>query len=167
MPLIALPRTAGCIVCGPSNPHGLQLASQVDTASAAIQTRFIPASHHIGFDGLIHGGILSTVVDEAMVWAAIWASRRACVAGELSVRFRRPTAPGDVLTVIATVTRSKGRLLETASSMVNAAGDDVLTATAKYLAGTPDETAAFFRTLLPDPAAAQAIAHLCDGAGPT
>jgi uncharacterized protein (TIGR00369 family) len=160
MPLIPLPRTAGCIVCGPANPHGLRLTSQVDPATGIVHTPFTPGPHHIGFDGLVHGGVLATVADEAMVWAAIWATRRACVAGELSVRYRRPTAPGDALTLVAAVVRTKGRLVETTATITTAAGQTVATATAKYLAGSPTETEAFFRTLLPDPSSIAAAVHL-------
>ena len=160
MPLIDLPRTAGCIVCGPANPHGLRLTSRVDPDTGDVHTPFTPAPHHIGFDGLVHGGVLSTVADEAMVWAAIWAARRSCVAGELSVRFRRPAAPGVPLSVVATVVRSKGRLVEVTSTITTAAGDTVATAGGKYLAGSADETAAFFATLLVESASAAAVAHL-------
>ena len=166
MPLIDLPRTAGCIVCGPTNPHGLRLTSRVDPDAGIVHTPFTPGPHHIGFDGLVHGGVLSTVADEAMVWAAIWASRRACVAGELSVRFRRPTVPGAVLAVVASVTRTKGRLVETAATITTVAGTAVATATAKYLAGSPQETAAFLATLLSDPASAAAAAWLKAANGP-
>ncbi len=160
MPLIPLPRTAGCIVCGPANPHGLRLTSHVDPATGAVHTPFTPGPHHIGFDDLVHGGVLATVADEAMVWAAIWATRRSCVAGELSVRFRRPAAPGVPLTVVTSVVRSKGRLVETSATVAGPDGQAVATAAAKYLAGSAAETAAFLATLLPDPAAATAVAHL-------
>lgn len=160
MPLLQLPRTAACVVCGPANPHGLHLTSHVDPETGAVHTPFTPSPHHVGFDGLVHGGVIATVADEAMVWAAIWAARRGCVAGELSVRYRRPTAPGDALAVVATVVRSKARLVETSATITTADGRPVATATAKYLAGSPDETAAFLRTLLPDPAAHAALAHL-------
>jgi uncharacterized protein (TIGR00369 family) len=160
MPLIDLPRTAGCLVCGPSNPHGLRLTSRVDPDTGSVHTPFTPASHHIGFEGLVHGGVLATVADEAMVWAAIWASRRACVAGDLAVRFRRPSAPGVALVIVATVVRSRARLVEASATVTTLAGELVASATGKYLAGTPDETTAFLRTLLPDPASAAAAAHL-------
>ena len=160
MPLIDLPRTAGCVVCGPSNPHGMRLTSAVDPASGAVHTPFTPAPHHVGFDGLVHGGVLATVADEAMVWASIWSSRSSCVAGELSVRFRRPTAPGDALLVVATVVRVKHRLIETAATVTTAAGQTVMTAGGKYLAGSAAETAAFVATLLPEPTSAAAVAHL-------
>ena len=137
MPFIALPRTAGCIVCGPANPHGLRLTSQGD-----------------------HGGVLATVADEAMVWAAIWASRRSCVAGELSVRYRRPAAPGVPLTVVTSIVRTMARLIETAATITDPAGHVVATATAKYLAGSADETTAFLATLLIEAASEPAVTHL-------
>ncbi len=93
-----------------------------------------------------------------MVWAAIWASRRSCVAGELSVRFRRPAAPGVPLAVVASVVRSKARLVETASDDDRPGRRAVATATGKYLAGSADETAAFFGTVLVEPASAAAVA---------
>ena len=156
--MIPLPRTAHCVVCGPANPHGLHLTSSVDPATGRVHTPFTPQPHHVGFDGLVHGGVLSTVADEAMVWAAIWSARRSCVAGELSVRFRRPAAPDQPLMVIAQVVRARHRMIETSAALATAAGDVVATATGKYLAGTEQETAAFFATLLPG--AEPAIAHL-------
>ncbi len=65
-----------------------------------------------------------------------------------------------MLTIIASVTRSKGRLLETTAAITTVAGDTVATATAKYLAGSADDTAAFLRTLLPHPSSDAAVAHL-------
>ncbi len=163
MPLLALPRTAGCIVCGPANPHGLHLTSHVDPGDGSVQTRFTPAAHHVGFDGLVHGGVLATVADEAMVWAAIWVARRSCVAGELAVRFRRPAAPGVPIAVVARVVRSRGRFHEAEATLADPSGEPIVSATGKYLAGTVAETAAFFETLLPDPTAAEAVTHLRGG----
>ncbi len=160
MPLIALPRTAGCIVCGPANPYGLHLTSLVDSETATVYTPFTPQPHHIGFDGLVHGGILSTVADEAMVWAAIWVTRRSCVAGELCIRFRRPAAPGIALALVTSIVRAKGRLVEVAATVTEPSGEAVATATGKYLAGSPDDTAAFLATVLVEPASAAALAHL-------
>ena len=54
-------------------------------------------NEHIGFEGVVHGGMIATVIDEAMVWAATWAGKRFCVCGEMSVRFRRPSVVGEEL----------------------------------------------------------------------
>ena len=158
--LTPLPKTAGCVVCSPVNPVGLRLTSRVDPGTGTVEVPFTPGPHHVGFDGLVHGGILSTVADEAMVWAAIWATRRACVAGSLSVRFRRPTAPGDALLTVAKVVRIKGRLVETTAEITDAAGRAVASAEARYLAGSDEQTDAFLQTLLADDASGVARRHL-------
>src|SRR3954452_18766193 len=94
-PMLELPHTPGCLVCGRENPHGLHLSLHVDPAAGVIAVTFTPRPEHIGFVGIVHGGVVATVLDEAMVWAAIWACRRACVAGGMAGRFPAG-APGRV-----------------------------------------------------------------------
>ena len=86
MPLLQLPHTAGCLVCGRDNPHGLRLDLHVDPETGIVRIEFAPRREHIGFEGVVHGGVLATVLDEAMVWAATWAARRFCVCAELTTR---------------------------------------------------------------------------------
>src|ERR1700694_4891372 len=70
MSLIELPHTRGCVACGHDNPHGLGLALHVETEDGTVTVQFVPRAQDIGFEGIIHGGVLAMVVDEAMVWAA-------------------------------------------------------------------------------------------------
>ena len=95
--LLELPHTHGCLVCGPSNALGLKLSLQIDPATGIVHVDFSPRREHICFEGIAHGGMLATVFDEAMVWAATWNLRRFCVCGEFSVRFRRPATVGETL----------------------------------------------------------------------
>ena len=149
--LLELPHTAGCFVCGRENPLGLRLCSFVDTDTGNARTTFTPRLEHIGFENIIHGGILATLVDELMVWTAIWASGKACVAAELSLRFVRKAEPNQQLEAIASITRNRSRLIET-SAEVKACETLICTATAKYIPLGGDETAAFFKTLIDEPA---------------
>jgi uncharacterized protein (TIGR00369 family) len=160
MPQLELPHTPGCLVCGRTNPIGLHLSLHVHPDTNEITTTFTPTPNHIGFENLLHGGVLATVLDEAMVWAAIWNARRACVAGELTVRFRRPGRVNDPLTCTATVTAARSRMIETAGTITNAANETIATATAKYVPLPDPATQEFFKTLVPDPATRQAAATL-------
>src|SRR4051794_35478026 len=92
-----LPHTAGCVVCGRQNPHRLGLSLHVDEGSGVVSVEFTPRPEHIGFEGIVHGGVLATVLDEAMVWAATWAGKRFCVAGEMTIRFQKSAAVGHLL----------------------------------------------------------------------
>ena len=90
MPTLELPHTPGCLVCGRENPHGLHLSFFVDPQTGIVETKFTSRAADIGFPQVIHGGIIATVLDEAMVWAATWAGKRFCLCGELTTRFRQP-----------------------------------------------------------------------------
>ena len=54
-----LPHTHSCFVCGESNPLGLKLRFHTD--GRVVTARFKPCPEHIGFKGVIHGGITAIV----------------------------------------------------------------------------------------------------------
>jgi uncharacterized protein (TIGR00369 family) len=146
--LLELPHTHGCLVCGRDNPHGLHLSSLVDPQSGSVQATFTPGPHHIGFENIIHGGILATLLDELMVWSAIWASGKACVAAEMSLRFVQKAGVGQPLDAVATISRQRSRLIETVGT-IHHQGNLICTATGKYAPLGNVETEAFFKTLVP------------------
>jgi acyl-coenzyme A thioesterase PaaI-like protein len=160
---VELPHTAGCLVCGRENPHGLHLSLFVDPATGIVSVDAIPKSHHIGFEGVVHGGWIATVVDEAMVWTAIWASRRSCLAGEFSVRFKRKLEIGQPVIVQTKLVSLRSRLIEIECDIRNAAGDIAVIATGKYVPLSVDITNAFLETLVPDPSTTSAIKYLRSG----
>lgn len=159
-----LPHTAGCVVCGRQNPHGLRLSLHVDEAGV-VRTEFVPRPEHIGFEGIVHGGVLATVLDEAMVWAATWAGRRFCVCAEMSVRFRRSAAVGRPLRVEARVEGAGKRpdvpkLIHTAATITDDAGATVAEASGKYMTVPPERHRDVVATLVDEPATAAATSRL-------
>jgi len=159
-----LPHTAGCLVCGRQNPHGLKLSLDVDEATGAVRVTFVPRPEHIGFEGIVHGGVLATVLDEAMVWAATWAGKRFCVAGEMTVRFRRSAAVAEALRVEAKVESNRARLIQTTGLVTNAAGELVAEATGKYVPVPPERNRHVIGTLVDEPATARAALALKEAA---
>lgn len=160
MAFLELPHTAGCLVCGRDNPHGLHLHFDVDPDSAKVETHFTPSPYHIGFEGIIHGGVLATVLDEAMVWAATWAGKRFCVAAEMTIRFRNAAAVGRPLRVIAEVESSRSRVIQTTGQILREDGEIIATATGKYMYMSPERHKLFLATLLDEPTTAPAAAIL-------
>jgi acyl-coenzyme A thioesterase PaaI-like protein len=55
-----------CFVCGENNPGGLRLQFEIDKEKQTLRTTFVANPVFQGFDGLVHGGIISTLLDEAM-----------------------------------------------------------------------------------------------------
>ena len=61
-----LPHSKSCFVCGSRNPVGLNLRFESD--GKILRSRFTLCANHCGFLGVVHGGVLATVLDEIMVW---------------------------------------------------------------------------------------------------
>jgi uncharacterized protein (TIGR00369 family) len=161
--VIELPHTSGCVVCGRGNPHGLRLSLFVDPVSSIVSVPFTPQAHHIGFDGIVHGGVIATVVDEAMVWAATWAGKRFCVCGEMSVRFRQNSRVGARLTVTAKIDKVRPRLITTTSEVIDDAGQILATASGKYVPIPAEQHQEFVGTFVESPSTAEAAELLRKG----
>jgi uncharacterized protein (TIGR00369 family) len=127
-----LPHTHSCYVCGESNPAGLKLRFETD--GRIVRARFVPRATHIGFQGVVHGGITATVLDEIMVWACAVATRRFAYCAELKVRYLLPLAPdAEVILTAQLVLNRKGRIFDAKAAVQNADGKTFATATGKYL----------------------------------
>jgi acyl-coenzyme A thioesterase PaaI-like protein len=164
MGLLQLPRTAGCLVCGRDNPHGLRLDLHVDPETGFVRVEFAPSPHHIGFEGIIHGGVIATVLDEAMVWAATWAGKRFCVCAEMTTRFRKEATVGRALVVEAKVESNRPRLITTAAEVFDAQSRDlVASGLGKYTRVPTERNRVFVQTLVPDATTEKTAAALRAG----
>ncbi len=119
-----------CFVCGPENPSGLQ--ARFTAGNGQAQGTFHPRSEHQGFAGISHGGILASLLDEAMVYAAVTLGRWVTTA-ELTVRYCRPARTGEPITISAEVTRHQRRLVECRAELRSDAGEVVAYATGKLM----------------------------------
>ena len=106
-----------CFVCGPENPLGLRLHFEVDEGARSIKTVFTPVKAHQGYQDVVHGGLISTVLDEAMTKLAFSLGIDA-VTAKLTVRFKRPLMVGERVTVTGRLVKESGRVIEAESSAV-------------------------------------------------
>jgi acyl-coenzyme A thioesterase PaaI-like protein len=157
MSLLELPHTRGCLVCGRDNPFGLHLHLNVDDQTGIVTCDYTPSVHHIGFEGIIHGGLLATVLDEAMVWAATWSGKRFCVCGELNVRYRHSVGVAQPVQVAATISATRSRLIETTGIIRDASGKVLVEATGKYVPVPAPRNREFVATLVPEPRTSQTL----------
>jgi uncharacterized protein (TIGR00369 family) len=138
MSMRALPHTHSCFVCGERNVRGLQLRFETD--GTLVKTSFTPSEEHIGFQNVTHGGILATVLDEIMVWACAVSTRRFAYCAEMSVRFRKPAAPGTKYDVSARMDENrKGRILVASGEITDGEGTVLAQASGKYRPIDPAE----------------------------
>ena len=98
-----------CFGCGKKNPIGLQLVFKEEDEHYS--TTFTARPEHQGYDGIMHGGLVSTVLDEVMA-RYIYAKGFNAVTARLDVRFRQPTPIGQQLTATAKITGKRGNMYE-------------------------------------------------------
>ena len=131
MPISAPLANEGCFGCGPANPIGLHLAFE-HHPDGGVQAQFTPGLEHQGWDGVMHGGLVTVLLDEAMAWAAA-ASTRMYYTGRLEVRYRQPVRTGVPLTIRGWIGRDRGRTLETRAEVQTASGEVLAEANALFM----------------------------------
>lgn len=104
------PSSKMCFVCGRDNPIGFHLQFFQDR-DGCVYADYTPKEEHQGFPGVMHGGLVTALLDEILGRTAI-ASNLWCMTVELEVRFKKPVPIGDSLKLKGEITRRKGRLLE-------------------------------------------------------
>lgn len=117
-----------CFVCGKDNPIGLHLT--FNEVNDTYVSRFTPGPELQSYDGIMHGGIVSTLLDEIM-GRYIYIQGKTAVTAKLEVRFRAPTPIGQPLTICGRIVGQKGSMIEMASTISLA--DGTITAEGKAL----------------------------------
>jgi uncharacterized protein (TIGR00369 family) len=134
-PKSANPDYPNCFVCGSENPRGLRLSFRNDGGEAVAVVE--PDASLEGYDGMVHGGILSALLDEAMVYAGFYSAGSFSVTGELTVRFVKPVAVGGAYTVRGRVTETRGRIVSAESELQDAGGSVLVWAKGKLFRVKP------------------------------
>jgi uncharacterized protein (TIGR00369 family) len=122
-----------CFACGPRNPDGLHLSFEYPEPGRC-RAVFTPERRFQGWAGLLHGGIISTLLDEALAHALGGPDRgggEAAVTGELSVRFKKPVPIGIPAVLEGRVVAINGRIIEGESRLLARDGSELAVARGK------------------------------------
>jgi uncharacterized protein (TIGR00369 family) len=125
------PNSQMCFACGLENPIGLKMAFYEDDNGRVI-AQFTPGDQHQGYPGVVHGGIVTALLDEVLGRVAI-AAGRWMVTGRLNIRFRRPIPVGETLTIVGEVVSWKKRTLEARGEIKLADGQVGAEATGTFI----------------------------------
>lgn len=115
-----------CFGCGSQNPIGLRLNFYRLPNDEGAWAPWMPASEFEGYNGMIHGGIICTLLDEIMAWS-LYARNTWAVTARMQTAFRKPVVIGEPVRLIGKVISDRGRRLEIHGE-VRRESDDVLLA---------------------------------------
>ncbi len=79
-----------CFGCSPVNSSGLQMEFYINEKKDSVVSWLSVPSHLCGWSNLVHGGIITTMLDEAMGWAALVILQKLVMSKSISVEFVKP-----------------------------------------------------------------------------
>jgi uncharacterized protein (TIGR00369 family) len=125
-----------CFACGADNPDGLGLKFEYPEPGKC-RAEFVPAARFQGWKDVLHGGIVSTLLDEALAHALGGAERggggSGAVTAELTVRFKRPVPIGKRTVLTGRVVAVRGRVAEAEAEIADEQGNVLAQATGKLM----------------------------------
>lgn len=119
-----------CFACGKDNPFGLQMTFTEEGDDYV--SRWRPQPHHQGWSQILHGGLVSTLLDEVMTWRLVSLGHNV-VTAEMSVRLKAPTPLDQELTIRARVVSQRRRFHEVEAEITLPDGTVTAVATAKFV----------------------------------
>ena len=155
-----------CFACGTLNAHGLHLALHAGDGRCWVDTTL--DRQFEGWEGIAHGGVISTILDEVMAWAVVehdlWG-----VTARITVDFKRPVPIGRPIHGEGRVTSVRRRIVETEGVLSDQDGNILAQATATFV-GAPDDKKAELKArygfvLVPDESAVDGTPGLVDDGG--
>ena len=103
-----------CFGCGQNNPIGLKLSFQWDGKIA--RAEFTPTKFYQGWSGVVHGGIIICILDEAMGYAALFEGMN-CVTAKMRVKLRHLAPIDETLLITSSLTKKARKLVETKATI--------------------------------------------------
>lgn len=103
-----------CFVCGMDNLEGLRIVWRIEEKTTTAE--FVPDAKYQGWQGIVHGGILATLLDEAMARLAGVLFGKA-VTAEMTVRYLLPVPVGQLLWIKGEVLKESRKILEMRSEL--------------------------------------------------
>jgi acyl-coenzyme A thioesterase PaaI-like protein len=108
-----------CFACGNANERGLHMTFRREGERTICD--YTPCAYQQGYPGRMHGGIVSTLIDEAMGWA-VYHAREWGATARLNIRYRHPVSLDEDLRIEAWMIRNRGRLMELRAEVLDLGG---------------------------------------------
>lgn len=124
-----LKRYPQCFVCGDKNPFGLNVTFYLK--KDRVVAEYVAEARFQGYKNILHGGILSTLLDEVMIRAPL-ARGVPSLTSEIRVKFKKLVKVGDRLFLEGWVVEDKGKILVTEGKITNQDHEEVAWGEGKF-----------------------------------
>jgi len=125
-----------CFGCGQENPIGLKLTFKWDGKTA--KAEFTPGKLHQGWSGIVHGGIVICLLDEAMSYAALFEGMN-CVTASIQARLKRLALIDEPLIITSSMTKKARKVVETEAAIFLKDGTLVAEGKSKHFVVKPGD----------------------------
>ncbi len=120
-----------CFACGGDNHHGLQMT--FETNGERLRSKIEINKRFRGWSNLVHGGVLSTILDETMSWAAIYFCKKLILTMGMRVDFHKPVRVGQKVVAYGFIREQRGkRKVQVGSEIVNEQQEIVASSTGEF-----------------------------------
>ncbi|MBE0697563.1 MAG: PaaI family thioesterase [Anaerolineaceae bacterium] len=129
-----------CFICGLENPVGLKLRIY-EVEPGVIESTYTAPAHFQGYPGVLHGGIVATILDEISGRAHMGPSEnpRFMFTAKLEVKYRKNVPVGKPLKIVGKAGRDKGRSAEGWAGIYDAETGELLAEGSTLLVNVPQE----------------------------
>ena len=119
-----------CFACGMENPNGLRI--EWKTEGMTTYAEFIADQKYQSWKGIVHGGIIATLLDEAMTRLA-WIACGGALTAEMVVRYVAPAPIGEKLFILGEIIKESRKLVETKAVVTDVSGKIIAHSTGKAM----------------------------------
>jgi uncharacterized protein (TIGR00369 family) len=132
------PRKNHCFGCGHDNPQGMRLKFTLDEESRQAICHFKLSRKYTGPPGHSHGGIIATILDEAMGKVSKFRNVLA-LTSSMEIKYLKPVPLGQALTVTAQEQSVDGRRHINTAEISNGKGEVLARSTGTFIAIDPEK----------------------------
>jgi len=118
-----------CFICGKDNPIGLKIEFEMTNGKAAGE--YTPIRNFEGYKDVLHGGIISSLLDEVMAYA-VFSRGLLAVTTQMEVKFRKAAKIGEKLFLEGAIFEDRGKIILVEGKILNQKGGIVATGKGKF-----------------------------------
>ena len=135
---VYLPTYDPCYVCGQKNPSGLKMRFFIE--DNLVKAEFTPHENQLGYPDVVHGGVISAIMDEIMGWPLTLLTKCLSVTTQLQIRFLKPVTIGKTYIVSARVVNTERKLWKGRGEIQDKEGTLYIEGTGIYMPYSVEET---------------------------